>query len=355
MLRQDQKSVRSWWRNSAPNHKILNRKDLTLLYNVLLNRDPDPGGIKTYMQHIEENNIIKLNAIAAMIIDSHEFRSIHGLEKKGTFSEYHRLAWTNYRDLSYEGVRSKLPASDFTAGDLSSTGVYEPYVSDHMFKNLAKVSCFVDIGANLGLFALPIAVKLGPQGHVYAFEASQRNSNLLQQNIWLNNIENITVYPVGVGDTNGAVFSDADLTTSNVTLFDAPIKSSHVDVVPIVTLDSFWDPQKKIDMIKIDIEGFEYKFFLGAKECIKKWHPSIYMEYSDVFQQRGSGVNGKLLLSMLLDLDYRSTILHRTKEAEIVSTDSSLAISRIHDVLEYHIEHDRGTHLDLYFEQKVPQ
>ena len=86
-----------------------------------------------------------------------------------------------------------------------------------MFPRLSDVRVFVDVGANLGLFTLPVAKKLAPGGHVYAFEASDRNANLLQQNAWRNSLQNVTVYPIGLSNYNGCAYSiDSDHTSNNV-------------------------------------------------------------------------------------------------------------------------------------------
>ena len=158
---------------------------------------------------------------------------MHGLTKKSI--------WEKYGCVSYEDVEFQLPEDDFTYRTLAASHSYEPNVSSHLFKRLPYVYNFVDVGANLGLFALPVAKKLPAGGHVYAFEVSPRNANLILKNTRRNSINNLTIYPVGLSDRNGSLYLTSDRKTSNNTLLAPGNESEDAYVVPVVKMDSFWD------------------------------------------------------------------------------------------------------------------
>jgi hypothetical protein len=96
---------------------------------------------------------------------------------------------------------------------------------------------------------------------------------------------------------------------------------------------------RKVDVIKIDIEGHEYSAMLGAAELLSRCHPTIFTEYSSDFQRVGSGVDGTTYLRLLLDYGYRISILRDTGPEAIqlddVDTEWRKAPTHIDLLLEY--------------------
>ena len=183
------------------------------------------------LQILYRKKIDNVHELALIMTKGQEFLRIHRSELDTT--------WNNFQTIRYQDVDFKLPSHDFTYHTLASFGSYEPYVSSHMFTRLSDVRVFVDVGANLGLFALPAAKNMAPAGHVYAFEASYRNANLLQQNAWRNSLKNVTVYPIGLSDSNGCAYTINSNNTSNNTLFEGGNQGENVELTPVVRLDSF--------------------------------------------------------------------------------------------------------------------
>src|SRR5437764_1075293 len=70
-------------------------------------------------------------------------------------------------------------------------GVYEVEAVEFMLGQLRAGSVFVDIGANIGVFTLPAAAKVGPTGCVLAIEPSPRIFSYLKRNVTLNRLSNI--------------------------------------------------------------------------------------------------------------------------------------------------------------------
>ncbi len=324
---------------------MLVQENIKLLYKVLLNREADPSGLQTWGAYVKGIKTDSVYELASAMIQSEEFLRLHKLRKASI--------WDTFCRVTYEEVEFTLPYPDFTYLNLSVAQTYEPYVSSHMFSRLSGVRTFVDVGANLGLFTLPLAKKI-PHGHIYSFEASSRNANVLQQNVWANSIQNVTVYPLGLSDVNGCLYFSKDRQTSNNTLVGEGNQGASFEVVPVVTLDGFWNKEIPIDMVKIDIEGHEYKFFKGAMETVRRNMPMIYLEYSDEFQKLGSGQSGASLLSELIDIGYGFEILHREKPSEKILGSKYEIIEQINSALTRHITHDHGSHLDLFLLNAKP-
>lgn len=134
----------------------------------------------------------------------------------------------------------------------------------------------VDVGANIGTTAIPSSKAVGPNGKVFAFEAHPKTFHYLSKNIKLNQLENFSLFNCALGEKNGFV---------NITNLDADdqnkISKNQEEVsIEMATLDSFMRDIDKIDLLKIDVEGYELFVLQGAKETLRKVQ-SIYIEISE--------------------------------------------------------------------------
>ncbi|MBU3925958.1 FkbM family methyltransferase, partial [Patescibacteria group bacterium] len=138
---------------------------------------------------------------------------------------------------------------------------------DLLKKILKPGMIFVDIGANIGYFSLVSAKLVGDQGQVYAFEPDPDNFNLLEKNIKANNYKNIIAVNKAVSNKSGK--ARLYLEPDNLCAHSLVAKNDNKFVeVETVILDEFLK-DKKIDVIKIDVEGFEPVVLEGMKNIIK--------------------------------------------------------------------------------------
>lgn len=135
--------------------------------------------------------------------------------------------------------------------------------------------CVFDIGAYKGDSAIFFADSVGPRGKVFAFEPTEKNFRTMVDNIRLNGLSNVIV-PINKG------LSDRCGTMEALT-FDWGAPSSFIsehegnEKVQITTIDEFVKEKdiKKLDFIKMDVEGLEYQVIRGAQETIKKFKPKL--------------------------------------------------------------------------------
>src|SRR5713226_5366968 len=84
-------------------------------------------------------------------------------------------------------------------------GDHEPWVQELLEKQLECGSCFYDIGAHTGFFAVIAAHLVGPSGSVIAFEPDPEVAMILRQNVARNKISLIKVIEAGVWSSAGSL------------------------------------------------------------------------------------------------------------------------------------------------------
>ncbi len=147
---------------------------------------------------------------------------------------------------------------------------YEHLESEVLQGLLKEGSNVVDIGANLGYYAVIAAKRVGPKGKVVAFEPEPVNFELLQKNIRLNNFQNITAVQAAVADKISTMKLYVDKTNSLCHRMYA-VGSGDMQVdVQVTTLDDYLHAHPmRVDVIKMDIEGFEPFALRGMRKTLE--------------------------------------------------------------------------------------
>lgn len=128
----------------------------------------------------------------------------------------------------------------------------------------------LDIGANIGTHTLTASLLVGQNGKIISIEANPRIFSFLQRNVKLNGFKNIILYNFALGDQNKEIF----------------LTNKHADDMNYITCDSGIKVQMKkldnlnlafpvINLMKIDVEGYEKFVFMGGADILKKRSVSI--------------------------------------------------------------------------------
>jgi FkbM family methyltransferase len=133
----------------------------------------------------------------------------------------------------------------------------------------------LDVGAHQGLTTVLLAMCAGPTGVVHAWEASPSNAAMIARNARLNNLNNVVVHPYAAGDKKGFIPVQDSLGSFMVLPSENdPRMSMKVDVV---TLDDDYDHARKVDFLKIDVDGADLEVMLGARRILSD-RPYINLE-----------------------------------------------------------------------------
>ena len=162
-------------------------------------------------------------------------------------------------------------------------GVYEKETIEFIIHKIPHNGCFIDIGANIGAICLPVC-KQRPDINAFAVEASSKVYEFLKYNIENNFINNCISLNECISDVDGEnvkFYSPLDLYGKGSM---TPVFTNISEDILSIKLDTFIHGNRilNVKFIKIDIEGFEYLAFKGAKKLLSgSAAPDILFEFVD--------------------------------------------------------------------------
>ena len=169
----------------------------------------------------------------------------------------------------------------------------------------------VDVGANVGTFSVFLSKEVGAKGRVHSFEPIRDTYWRLQENIALNRCENISPYCQAISNKKGTaimnVFPEGHDAWNSFgkPKFDEIVPIS-TEKVAINTLDKFTKKAniKKIDFLKIDVEGYERDVLRGAKELLSNNRVKYLSFEISAIPLKGAGRTGAEVFDLLREYEY---------------------------------------------------
>lgn len=157
--------------------------------------------------------------------------------------------------------------------------------------SMRRGAVFMDVGANVGhhtLFAARYAAA------VHAFEPYAPVRARLVEKIELNALTNVTIHGFGLGDRNEALpfFAPSGPNQGTGSFVEShSVDNVRGDVLNVVKGDEFGASLQRLDLIKIDVEGFEGSVLSGLRDTLRRYRPAVLFEFSDTTRNQ---VGGKL-------------------------------------------------------------
>lgn len=162
-----------------------------------------------------------------------------------------------------------IPESDIDAIAYYSDGTLpEPGTLSVLNKLLIPGGRFVDVGANLGLFSVVASRRVGTAGRVWAIEPTPSTIAALKVTLQLNGVDKIvTLLECAAGAEKGEAKLHIGRTCGHNSILPLDDAKDMVDV-PVVALDTLLSGER-VDVIKIDVEGWEMNVLKGLENTLR--------------------------------------------------------------------------------------
>lgn len=185
------------------------------------------------------------------------------------------------------------------------TNRYDQNDDARVFASLLQAGMVViDVGANIGMYAIFAARAVGPEGRVFAFEPVPELYRRLVENLAVSSLHNISTHQIAVSDRTGTAPFYLGRSESMGSLYRA--QTSATIEVPTETLDGFLEHQgvAKVDAVKLDAEGAEMHIIRGMRRLLARPdRPILFVEHNDT-ALRAAGSSSQELFGTLVDYGY---------------------------------------------------
>ena len=242
---------------------------------------PPIGSIAQWMRFIADCRATSLVDSAKIFSNKSIFVTRHALRRFETFRPDPASSWLD-SPFHLRGLVTWSPVSEtwYVLEDAGTPGAMarsrlEP--EEWMMEALLPEMTVIDVGAHQGRYAIQFSRRVGEKGLVLAVEPEDRNLTLLNRNLELNEIHNVLAIcgacwscrePLQFSHGNTLDLSRVTQSASkNGDLIGLPLD----DLVAEVAL-------RRVDLVKIDVEGAELEVLEGAQRVLREFQPSLFVE-----------------------------------------------------------------------------
>jgi len=210
---------------------------------------------------------------------------------------------------SVQGIKLELSRDEASTSGIMHLGLLNPFETRWLEGHLNRGDVFLDIGAYVdGWYTLLASKLVGKKGKIYSFEPHPDFCKRLKRNIKINKLNNITVAQLAMSNKSGFSFLSDNRHLSSLAIDK---KESHTSTIKVktMTVDAYVKRNniEKIDVIKLDVEGFETEVLKGAKKTLKSMAPALLVEIDDRLLRNASSSRQELI-KLLKNLGYDSYI-----------------------------------------------
>ena len=242
------------------------------------------------------------------------------------------------------GALFECDLADEIAREVCLTGCYEPPVTRLLQRRLRGGASMIDVGANWGYFTLLAAAAVGPAGSVVALEPDPRQFARLASNARLNNFTHVTPvmkaaaagagsavllgYAEGAGNrgvSRLAVTGDRRPTTDDRRPTTDQRPATGDFDVECVTVDAIAAHLRRVDVVKIDVEGAEGDVLHGMRDGLAaQKYRAIVLELHPA-PLRDRGVSADVCVRAIQDAGYRGWTIDQSPRTYRSAADPRIA------------------------------
>lgn len=191
------------------------------------------------------------------------------------------------KQMSFRGNEILLWAQEDIGKRLILTGSFEQDEICYIERNVRVSDICFDVGGNTGIYAMLFAKLTGARGKVYVFEPIRKNVLAIELASEINGFKNVQVFEGVASNENGVVMISTPEMDGAYTHIEKYNISSGMHEVRSITLDSFMANEdiKKIDILKVDVEGAEFEVLRGAKNILSNENVAPRLVMVELFSQ----------------------------------------------------------------------
>ena len=160
-------------------------------------------------------------------------------------------------------------------------GTHEPVCTRIYLQHLRKGDHVLDVGSNLGYYALLAGRAIGPTGRVLGFEPAGDVFSVLERNVLRSGLANIQVFPWAISDRSEPIeFYGSEIPSWGSLIHEKDLLQAKPTTVQAKRLDDLLDefPEFRPTMLRMDVEGGELMALEGAQRLLRKHRPRIFVE-----------------------------------------------------------------------------
>lgn len=195
-------------------------------------------------------------------------------------ANYYQYSKGAIRNVERNGLTYCLDISDYMEWVIFFGIKTEP--REALYGLISNSKVIFDVGANIGETTLNIAKLCNIDCFLHSFEPDKYCFEKLKNNVGLNSFKNIKLNPFGLGEKEAdylLITPTKDNRGGNRIVLNSHEKPN----IHIKRLDDYINQNNinKVDLIKIDVEGFELKVLKGGENCIEMHRPRLFIEVND--------------------------------------------------------------------------
>lgn len=233
-----------------------------------------------------------------------------------------------YRVVSLRGgLKIKVDIGEYIGSELYYFKEFEGDTYESIRKLMIKGKCFFDIGGNIGLISLMVNQICSGDVEIHIFEPAPDNFELLKNNIEINRLDNAVINNVAVSSESGTTLTIniyEDQAYNSVYVLDRVPFKSKVEV-PVLSIDDYIRKRSinpdMIELVKIDVEGYEYNVLKGSSRLLTQYSPKILCEISHANLIK-SGLSPCDVIDYLLSYGYKCYVYENRSFRDIVSIEN---------------------------------
>ena len=156
-------------------------------------------------------------------------------------------------------------------------GKYETGMTKLIKRIVKKGFVICDVGAYIGYHTTLFSKLSGKSGKIYDFEPQPFHYELLLKNIKLNKLKNVNPQKTAISDHSGiGNIYIPDENSPDSRIYKVKGEKRLTSKIKLETIDNLLKNEKKIDIIKMDVQGWEEFAIKGATKTIRK-NPELFL------------------------------------------------------------------------------